>query len=72
MSKTNSKPQDRTIENTRNRFAQSTFAAQCNHANITGKMEIVPARTLFLRALVFILFLIAIVGMLATLIMGAM
>lgn len=69
MSKTNSKP--RTLE-ARNPLAQSTFAAQCNHANITGKMEIVPARTLFLRALVFVLLLIAIVGMLATLIAGAM
>jgi len=69
MTKKNSKP--RTIENTRNPLAQSTFAAQCNHAQITGKMEIVPAKTLVLRALVFIILLIAAVGILATLIGGA-
>lgn len=69
MTKKNSKP--RTLED-RNPLAQSTFAAQCNHAQITGKMEIVPAKTLAGRAFVFIIVVLAAVGILSTLILGAM
>jgi len=69
MSKTNSKP--RTLE-ARNPLAQSTFGAQLTEATISGDRRIEPAKTLVLRALVFIIVLVAIVGGLATLIAGAM
>ena len=68
MTKKNSKP--RTLED-RNPLAQSTFAAQCNHAQITGKMEIVPAKTLFLRAVAGIILFLIIFGILATLVSNA-
>ena len=68
MSKSNSKP--RTLED-RNPLAQSTFAAQCNHAQITGKMEIIPARTLVTRAFVGIILFLIVFGILAMLVSNA-
>ena len=69
MAKSNSN-RDRTKED-RNPFAQSSFAAQCNHASITGKMEIVPLKTLFLRAVAGIILFLIIFGILATIISNA-
>lgn len=62
MTTKNSKP--RTKED-RNPFAQSAFAAQCNHAQINNKMEIVPAKTLLGRAalglILFVVLMLAVV-----------